>query len=114
MATALLPPTRLATSWPTGTGRGQALPVSVHRDDIDGGTFSISGSVYLKGPPQVVASRRVRLHDRISGRCVRETWSDAATGSYAFPAIKTGLYYIVAFDHTDAYNAVVKDRIQAV
>lgn len=113
MAVSLPGLTRLGTSWPTGTGR-RALPDLVHRDDIDGGTFSISGTVYLKGPPQVPASRRVRLHDYYSGRPVREVLSDVATGAYLFEQIKPGLYYVVAFDHTGAYNAVIKDRIQAV
>ena len=25
--------------------------------------------------------------------------------------IKAGIYYVVAFDHTDTYNAVVKDKV---
>lgn len=113
MPVSLPGPARLSTSWPSGTG-GRVLPKPVHRDDVDGGTFSISGTVYLKGPPQVPASRRVRLHDYYSGRPVREVLSDVATGAYLFEQIKPGLYYVVAFDHTGTYNAVIKDRIQAV
>lgn len=105
---------KLDTAWPPGPGLRVVSAPPVHRDDLDGGKLSVSGSVYLKGPPQVPASRRVRLHDYYSGRSVREVRSDAQTGAYSFEQIKPGLYYVVAFDNTGTYNAVIKDRIQAV
>ena len=101
---------RLNTSVaPTATHR--ALPPIARYDTIDGGDKTISGTVYLKGPPQVVAARRVRLHERLTGRPVRETWSRPADGYYEFTKIKASIYYVVAFDHTDTYNAVVKDKV---
>jgi hypothetical protein len=55
--------------------------------------------------------RRVRLHDQPTGRIVRETWSDAATGQWRFENIRAGTYYAVAFDHTGAYSGVVETDI---
>ena len=110
---ALDPVVRLNTAWPSGPGLRVLSPI-VRNDAVDGGTASVFGNVYVKGPPQTPVSRRVRLHDRLTARCVREVWSDAATGEYVFDAIKPGLYYAVAFDHTDTYNAVIKDRITAL
>jgi hypothetical protein len=62
----------------------------------------------------VPAARRVLLHDRVNGLPIRETWSDAQTGAYTFERIRPGLFYVVAFDHTGNYNAVIKDRITPV
>lgn len=114
MSVALTGLVRLGTSFPS-TPVNRALSVSglPRNDVVDGGAFSISGNVYVKGPPQVPAIRRVRLHDWASGRPVREAWS-AVDGAYSFTKIRPGLYYVVAFDHTGTYNAVIKDRIQAV
>ena len=89
----------------------RVTPAPLRFDTIDGGDKVISGTVYLKGPPQVVAARRVRLHERLTGRPVRETWSRPADGFYEFTKIRAGIYYVVAFDHTDTYNAVVKDKV---
>ena len=63
----------------------------------DGGTYRIMGEVTELG---VVGSYRVRLFDRVSARCIRETWS-AADGSYSFPyiAYRHQGYFAVAFDH---------------
>lgn len=91
----------------------RVLPAVARYDAIDGGGFSISGTVYLKGPPQTPVPRRVRLHDRATGRPVRETWS-TADGHYEFTKIAAGLYYVVTFDHTNNFNAVIADRIVAV
>ena len=103
---------RLGTSVPSQRVHS-VLPGVLRHDAVDGGDKTISGTVYLKGPPQVVAARRVRLHERLTGRPVRETWSRPADGWYEFTKIRAGIYYVVAFDHTDTYNAVVKDRIEA-
>lgn len=107
------PIVRLNTTWPSGPGL-RVLAPPVRRDDVDGGTFSVSGNVYLKGPPQTPVARRVRLHDRLTARCVREVWSDPVTGAYSFEAVKAGLYYVVSFDHTGNFNAVIKDMVVAV
>lgn len=103
---------RLPTSV-AGAPTYRSSPPLLRYDAIDGGGFSISGSVYLKGPPQVPVPRRVRLHDRATGRPVRETWS-TSDGHYEFTKIAPGLYYVVTFDHTNNFNAVIADRIVAV
>lgn len=111
MPSRLLPrPVRLNTSVAISPTH-RVAPAPLRFDAIDGGDKTISGTVYLKGPPQVVAARRVRLHERLTGRPVRETWSRPADGFYEFTKIRAGIYYVVAFDHTDTYNAVVKDKV---
>ena len=77
------------------------------------GQFRIVGTTKNKATPADVAvSRRVRLHDKKSGDPVREIWSDAG-GVYAFNHIASGLYYVVGFDHTDTFGAVIADKIPA-
>ena len=58
--------------------------------------------------------RRVRLFHRQSGRLVRETWSDAATGAFEFRNLKAQDYLVVADDHTRYYNAVTADAVVPV
>ncbi|TVU68687.1 carboxypeptidase-like regulatory domain-containing protein [Cobetia crustatorum] len=56
-------------------------------------------------------SRRVRAHERSTGRIVRETWSDA-DGKYRFTDLDTRrAFYVMAFDHTLQQNAVVSDNV---
>lgn len=55
--------------------------------------------------------RRIRLHDQATGAPVRETWSDAQTGSYSFDFIRPGRFYIVGFDHTGLYGGEIKTDI---
>ena len=58
-------------------------------------------------------SRRVRVHDRITGRIVREAWS-GADGKYRFTDIDPRLAtYVMAFDHTLQQNAVVSDNVHS-
>lgn len=64
-------------------------------------------------PSDLPLSRRVRLHRKADGQLIDETWSNAA-GNYAFTNIAIQKYYVVAFDHTDNYNAVIKDSITPV
>ena len=75
------------------------------------GQFRIVGTTKNKATPADVAvSRRVRLHDQKSGDTVREMWSDAG-GVYAFNHIAPGLYYVVSFDHTNTFAAVIADKL---
>ena len=56
-------------------------------------------------------SRRVRVHERATGRIVRETWSDA-DGKYRFTDLDPRrAFYVMAFDHTLQQNAVVSDNV---
>ncbi|WP_176493342.1 carboxypeptidase-like regulatory domain-containing protein [Cobetia sp. 5-25-4-2] len=58
-------------------------------------------------------SRRVRVHERATGRIVRETWSDA-DGKYRFTDLDPRIaFYVMAFDHTLQQNAVVSDNVHS-
>ena len=58
-------------------------------------------------------SRRVRVHERSTGRIVRETWSDA-DGKYRFTDLDPRrAFYVMAFDHTLQQNAVVSDNVHS-
>lgn len=75
-----------------------------------GGFHRITGTVTELGTP---GAYRVRLFDRVTALCIRETWS-AADGSYAFDRLanQPNGYFIVAFDHGDnPLNAAIADLI---
>ncbi|MDI4659566.1 MULTISPECIES: carboxypeptidase-like regulatory domain-containing protein [Cobetia] len=58
-------------------------------------------------------SRRVRVHERATGRIVRETWS-GADGKYRFTDLDPRIaFYVMAFDHTLQQNAVVSDNVHS-
>jgi hypothetical protein len=82
-------------------------------DVEDGGTYRITGTTKVKGTPDAPVHRRVRLHDQFSGRVVREQWSDAVTGAYAFERIRRGVFYVTSFDHTGIYNAVIASNVSS-
>lgn len=88
-------------------------PREALRDLEDFGAFRISGTVKEKAlPSNVPLRRRVQLFDQMSGRMVREAWSDATTGAYSFDFIRGDRrYFVVAFDHTEAYRAVIADNL---
>ena len=76
----------------------------------NGGFHRITGTVTELGAAGVY---RVRLFDRRSAQCLRETWS-AADGSYAFPNVanQPNGYFAVAFDHGEnPLNAAIADLI---
>ena len=87
-----------------------ALPLN---DSVNGGVFQLIGTTKIKGLPDAPVSRRVRLHDQITGLVVREQWSAAGTGAYAFTRIRAGTFYIAAFDHTRAFNGVLATDVQS-
>lgn len=90
-------------------------PLAASQDLQDGGGYCIYGTTELDADPtDVPVRRRVQLYDQRDGRLVRETWSDAATGSYRFDHIRGGdgtRYFAVAFDHTGDKRAVVADNL---
>jgi len=89
---------------------GLLFQPGVRCDLEDGGAYRITGNVDELG---VAGSYRVRLFDRVSGRCIRETWSNTA-GAYAFNniAYRYQGYFVVAFDHSDnPLNAAIADLI---
>lgn len=88
---------------------------TIHRTPdvgFDSGSLQITGTTKNTGTPPTPVRRRVRLHEQSSGRIVRETWSDAATGAYTFTGLRLTLYYITAFDHTNTYGGVIETDVQ--
>ena len=91
-----------------------ALPPLMRLVDANnGGKGRISGFVTKEGTPSdTPVSRRVRLYLDRDGVLISETWSSPIDGSYSFNNInETRQYYVVAFDHTAFYNAVIGDLI---
>lgn len=75
-----------------------------------GGFHRITGTVTELG---AAGAYRVRLFDRPTALCLRETWS-AADGSYAFNhiAYQPNGYFAVAFDYgASPLNAAIADLI---
>lgn len=86
-----------------------SLPLSLH-SIWHSGTGRISGTVKEAGTPDHAVKRRVRLHRKIDGMMLFETWSKP-DGTYLFENLMIQPYYVVAFDHTGNYNGVIKDSI---
>lgn len=95
----------------TPTFTGLLKPISADIDVEDGGNYRVTGTTKVKGTPDLAVSRRVRLHDQLSGRVVREVWSTAGTGAYAFNRIRLGTFYIASFDHTGLHNGVIATNV---
>lgn len=90
---------------------GQAITSLLRRDLQDGGALRIIEPVTRLNdvPPE---PRRVRLCDQVSGRAVREQWSDATTGEVDFQYIRQGPWLLYAMDHTYEHEAVaISDRL---
>ena len=89
-----------------------------------GGAGFVAGTVKErpKGAPEgseVPVWRRVRLYDERSGTCLRETWSDAATGVYRFEYVDMErIYTVLSYDHNGVFsaevaNGLVPERMQS-
>lgn len=94
---------------PPSVSRG----VSALRRDIEfGGRGVITGTVKVKGTPNVPTKRRVRLLRDRDFLLVRETWSDPVTGAYAFHEIdERYTYSVIADDYEGNFRAVLADRV---
>lgn len=79
----------------------------------DGGRRKVSGTVKIDSSPDIPVRRKVRLFCAVSGRLVRETWSDPVTGAYSFEYVRPGPWMVTTHDYTGSYNAVVADNILA-
>ena len=112
---AMLLPTAIAlVRVTTPTLNFRLFPTHIKLADMyHGGTGTITGTVKDKGTPDTPVVRRVRLHRKVDGMLVRETWS-AADGTYTFYRMAAQLYYVVSHDHTGNFNAVIKDNILPV
>lgn len=87
--------------------RGQTLGA---RNPYFGGGGRITGTVKIT--PNLPTHRKVRLFNEATGILIAETWSDATTGAYSFTHIDpTQTYTVVGFDYTQAYRAVIADRV---
>ena len=94
-------------------------PPSLSRDivivGVGGGdaNYRITGTVKEKNTPtDTPLRRRVRLYRENDGLLLRETWSNAATGEYAFEDIpQTQRYTVIAYDHLHNYRAVIADNL---
>ena len=86
-----------------------------HCDIYYGGDGSITGTVKEKhSPANTPLYRRVLLIDERSQQVIRETWSDATTGNFAFNGIKIGpAYSTLSFDHLHNYRAQIADNLSA-
>jgi hypothetical protein len=83
--------------------------------DPTDGTLTLSGTVKEQGTPNAPLWRRVNLIEQVTGRVIREVWSDATTGAYSFPNIMGGRKYtVVSYDHTGYHRAVIADNLEPV
>lgn len=78
-----------------------------------GGNGKIYGTVKQKSTPSnIPLKRRVVLYDRQTNIQLRETWSDPVTGNYSFEYLDTTKdFFVIAFDYTSTYKAVVADSV---
>lgn len=77
------------------------------------GSYRVIGSVKRFGTPLAPGRWRVRLLHQFTGRFVRETWSDAVTGAYAFNYLAPGLYSVYALDHYGLNGGTIETDIVA-
>ncbi len=91
------------------------LPSYITRDMIFGGDGYVAGTTKIDAAPDIPVARKVRLFDGKTGQLVREKWS-GTDGAYSFDRLARSAqqrYFAASFDHTEAYNAVIADRIAA-
>lgn len=82
--------------------------------DPERGTATLTGTTKNLGSPNQPVSRRVQLIEEVSGRVLREVWSDPVTGVYTFSEIKPQIKFsVVAYDHTGVFRAVIADNLEA-
>ena len=109
-----------------GTARWRAPGRTLRYDPVDGGPLRVAGDVGIKaedgGTGALITGvdgnqiqplrRRVRLLQRLTARLVREAWSNATTGAYAFAGLKDQDYLVVVDDYARVYNAVAADAVR--
>lgn len=112
----------------SGGSAGDTIPVlppdTIHldRQDANGTEANAPATRYrIPGPrwvkekaasTNVPLRRRVQLYNQRDSRLVREVWSDPVTGEYSFDNIRGDTtYFVIAFDHTGHYRAVIADNL---
>lgn len=95
-------------------GPGITIDPGVLTPGQDGDGY-IAGLTEIQGVPvSLTGNRRVRLYRKRDGVLVAETFSDSV-GAYIFRNLSlVDRYFVVAFDETLNYNAVIKDNILPV
>ena len=79
-------------------------------DACFGGNGQITGTV--KNTPAMPVKRRVVLIDEFTRTLIRETWSNTISGAYVFERVAMDrTYTVLSYDHTQAFRAVVADRV---
>jgi len=74
-----------------------------------GGLFRLAGTTAVSGTPDVKVSREVILFDKRTRRPISRRISDA-DGNYEFSASLKGPWFIVSFEPTGEFNAVIADN----
>jgi len=88
------------------------LGLGALRKDIHfSGPGQIVGTVKEKGVPNIPLVRRVLLYSETTRLLVAEVWS-SPNGDYRFETLDpVQRYFVIAFDHTQLYSAVVADNL---
>ena len=78
-----------------------------------GGLYStpVGTTKNIASPSDLPVRRLVRFHEQLSGRLLRELWSDPVTGAYQFNNLRAGTYFALFLDHTGQYGAQVEADI---
>ena len=93
-----------------GVRNKMMYPIIGKRDFYFGGMGQVVGTV--KNTPATPVRRRVLLIEEATRAVIRETWSELATGAYSFDRIAMNTTYtVLSYDHTQAFRAVVADRV---
>lgn len=110
------PAIRISEYTPPAQTSVLAAPRAVTLDLAFGGTYRIVGTVRRQADPvNLPLRRRVRLLNEFGTATVRETWSDATTGAFAFNEIAgPGRYVVVTYDHLNQYRALAADQVWSV
>lgn len=88
-----------------------------NNDNLEGdgevlGTVKIEADPADDTVPDIPVRRLVRLHRDMDGKLAQSTYSDAATGAYAFRHVNRAYtYHALAFDNTHSYRLVGADGI---
>ena len=109
-------PTRISEYTPPATVTSKPAPAPNRIDIAYGGTATVAGTVKRKADPaNVPLRRRVRLYDENGRQFIREVWSDAVTGVFAFENLNPAYAYTaMTYDHENIYRALVIDNLTEV
>ena len=105
--------TKVAASAPVPAHSTPLTPrLQLARDVEHGGPGTIYGTTKTKGTPNLPTKARVVLLHQRSKLPVRETWSDPATGAFAFAGIDTAQQFLtLAEDAAGNYHPVAANRL---